>query len=136
MCHLCVRARQNQKKLYLLLPCYRLEGQAQTGRQQWGAIFSAQQPESLILYDAELKGDKIERFGDWKTGPKSLGPYVPYIDNDTSVAMLLRTKSSRYMHGTIVSRQGVPYEEEFNHSPWMEPEAEDSGTVLYWIREN
>ncbi|KAF0310341.1 hypothetical protein FJT64_018636 [Amphibalanus amphitrite] len=115
---------------------YRLEAQAQTGRRQWGGIFTTPQLESLILQGSGPGWSLVEQFGTWNFNDRSIGNEVAYIDQESSLSgMLLRT-SNRDEFGTIVSAVGAPHEGQFLHSPWIEGEMPDSGTVLYWVREN
>ncbi|KAF0302202.1 hypothetical protein FJT64_025690 [Amphibalanus amphitrite] len=116
---------------------YRLEGQAQVDRRQWGGIWLAPRdytftPETDTQRDIAL----VKKFDLWTYGEPSLQKTMPWINVEDFLKgrPLLTTtlKESNNWWGTLLTD---PATTSYQHSPWISAGAPQSGTVLYWMRE-
>ncbi|KAF0311281.1 hypothetical protein FJT64_017883 [Amphibalanus amphitrite] len=116
---------------------YRLEGQAETGRQQWGGIWSSPRVSSLVRYAPDVTTQLVTRFSEWTTTTHTVEDRLPWINvgffTPAYLEYALTTSADGSFWGTLITRTGKGF---YSHSPWMMVEAHDSGTVLYWVREN
>ena len=116
---------------------YRLEGQAQVNRRQWGGIWLAPRdytftPETDTQRDIAL----VVKFNSWTYKKTSLQKTMPWINveyNFNGDPLLTSTlKASGDWWGTLITD---PAKTGWYHSPWISNGAQQSGTVLYWMRE-
>ena len=116
---------------------YRLEAQAQVNRRQWGGIWLAPRhytftPETDTQRDIAL----VKKFNSWTYGKPSLQKTMPWINvEDYLEGMPLLTttlKSSADWWGTLITDPTIT---NYQHSPWISGGAPQSGTILYWMRE-
>ena len=117
--------------------CRRLEGRVETGRRQWGGIWSAPRAGSIVRYGPEVTTHMVSRFSDWESGRHQIENRLPWINTGyftrhQQLHYVFTTTADDGFWGTLISRAGVG----FRHSPWLHGHASDSGNVLYWIREN
>ena len=116
---------------------YRLEGQAQSGRQQLGGIWSA--PRDYQIETESMAQDQVtllKRLGDWPSNTDGIENRIPWINTmgfASGNPLLTTTHDACCWWGTLITNP--PYNNH-GHSPWIKSQANgDSGTVLYWIRE-
>ena len=116
----------------------RLESQAAPNqRRLWGGIWSAPRSGSIVRYGPEVVTQLVKRFNDWEDSSDVLEPRLPWINTGyftghPQTHYVMSTTSDTRFWGTLISKQGIG----FSHSPWMHHFAPQSGTVLYWIKEN
>ncbi|KAF0309461.1 hypothetical protein FJT64_019411 [Amphibalanus amphitrite] len=115
---------------------YRIEAQAETGRQRWGGIWFAPRQYSFV----DETGDQtqirlVRKFDSWDyedSGIEKRMPWLRALDEFTVLTTTGTARGGRW--GTLVLNkvQGSDYK----HAPWISSGARHSGTVLYWMREN
>jgi len=118
---------------------YRIEGQAQKGRQRWGGVWFAPRSysfrhEKLDQTDVSL----VRRFDRWDYKDTGIEKRMPWLNTGArgggTAGPILTTSNGPVGHwwGTIITHPRHPG---YSHSPWIVTQAHHSGTVLYWMRE-
>ncbi|KAF0308451.1 hypothetical protein FJT64_020339 [Amphibalanus amphitrite] len=116
---------------------YRIEAQAETGRQRWGGVWLAPRHYSFVdetggQTDVRL----VRRFDSWYYKDAGLHSRMPWLrgsDYRENAVLSTSKRSSRNWHGTLASHVNAP--ENYRPSPWIDDLAPHSGRVLYWMRE-
>ncbi|KAF0299945.1 hypothetical protein FJT64_027450 [Amphibalanus amphitrite] len=114
---------------------YRIETQAEKGRQQWGGVWLAPRSYSFV-HESPSQTDVavVRKFNGWNYHDNGIERRMPWVHTAGGQPAVLTTSASPSSSwwGTMVTFHGSGG---FDHSPWIHPESTRSGTVLYWIRE-
>ncbi|KAF0296345.1 hypothetical protein FJT64_006265 [Amphibalanus amphitrite] len=115
---------------------YRIETQAEKGRQRWGGIWFAPKHYSFVDETAlQTNVSLMKRFDVWVYQSEGIKRRMPWINtwgyHEFKPVLTTATKDVNFW-GTLVTHSS---EVRFSPSPWHPPSARDSGTVLYWMRE-
>ena len=116
---------------------YRIETQAEKGRQRWGGVWFAPRRYSFIDETAtQTDVSLVRRFDNWVYHEKGIKRRMPWINtygyHDMKPILTTGTTGTNFW-GTMVTHASYPH---YSNSPWFHPHASDSGTVLYWMRED
>ena len=115
---------------------YRIEAQAETGRRRWGGVWLAPRHYSFVdETGSQTEVRLVRRFDLWTYGDRGIGwrmPWLKFEFRDNVVLTTSKTSGSR-VWGTLASHRNAGGD--YQHSPWIDEEATDSGNVLYWMRE-
>ena len=115
--------------------CLRLEGQTETGRRQWGGIWSSPRPASIVRHAPDVVTQLTSRFSRWSDSSEAPENRLPWINTGyfpigTQMEFVLTTTADSSFWGSLITRPSG-----WKHSPWMRHFATQSGNVLYWIKE-
>ncbi|KAF0303276.1 hypothetical protein FJT64_024751 [Amphibalanus amphitrite] len=114
---------------------YRIEAQVETGRQRWGGVWLAPRHYSFI-HESPSQTDVtiVRKFDEWEYKDIGIEKRMPWLSTDSAHDAVLTTSASVSVEwwGTLVSHKTHTY---YKHSPWLNGEAMNSGTMLYWMRE-
>ena len=116
---------------------YRIETQAENGRQRWGGIWFAPRPYSFVdETGSQTDVSLARRFDKWNYHDNGIKERMPWINTGGHHAMLpvLTTTAPSYKNwwGTLVANA----DHSGTGTPWIHREAPSSGTVLYWMKED
>ncbi|KAF0304483.1 hypothetical protein FJT64_023658 [Amphibalanus amphitrite] len=114
---------------------YRIEAQAQTGRRRWGGVWFAPRSYSFLHETpGQTEVSIVRKFDKWAYKDSGIEKRMPWLNTGGTDHAVLTTSKNPWSGwwGTLVT---VKTNSEFQHSPWIHPEAVQSGTVLYWLRE-
>ncbi|KAF0296070.1 hypothetical protein FJT64_006456 [Amphibalanus amphitrite] len=116
---------------------YRIETQAETGRQRWGGVWLAPRYYSFVdETGAQTDVRLVRRFDRWTYKDLGIEQRMPWLriqGGDTTVLTTSDALGANWW-GTLVTHK-LETTTNYRHSPWISPEALNSGTVLYWMRE-
>ena len=114
---------------------YRIETQAEVARQQWGGVWLAPRGYSFV-HESPSQTDVsvVRKFNKWNYHGNGIEKRMPWVNVAGGEPGLLTTSASASSSwwGTLVTYHGSGG---FDHSPWIHPDPQRSGTVLYWLRE-
>ena len=116
---------------------YRIETQAEKGRQRWGGIWFAPRHYSFVdETGSQTEVRLVRRFDQWSYKDLGIERRMPWLRVHGGDTTVLTTNGAHSAHwwGTLVTHPHATANP-CQHSPWMEPEAVHSGSVLYWMRE-
>ncbi|KAF0295229.1 hypothetical protein FJT64_000668 [Amphibalanus amphitrite] len=114
---------------------YRIEAQAQAGRRRWGGVWFAPRSYSFVHETSSQTDVSIVRmFNNWAYKNRGIEKRMPWLNTGGLQPGVLTTSASPNSNwwGTLVTYETTT---SYQHSPWIHPEAPQSGTVLYWVRE-
>ena len=116
---------------------YRIESQAEKGRQRWGGVWFAPRHYSFVdETGTQTDVSLVRRFDDWMYKGDGIKKRMPWINtggkNPYKMHPVLTTASRTEWWGTLVTHHTYT---RHNHSPWYNPDVVHSGTMLYWMRE-
>ena len=117
---------------------YRIETEAQKGRQRWGGVWLAPRKYSFTHDSANQTSVRmLEKFNNWhygKRGPQRRMPWIDIQRKGSGYAVLTTSKNSNSnWWGTLVTDERM---KSYRHSPWIAKGSRHSGTILYWMRED
>ncbi|KAF0299256.1 hypothetical protein FJT64_027949 [Amphibalanus amphitrite] len=118
---------------------YRIETQAEKSRQRWGGVWFAPQNYSFVHENPDqTEVFNVKRFDKWTYKANGIKRRMPWLNmhvrgSGNEPAVLTTGDASTNVWGTLLNDEGKTT---YQHSPWIHPEAQQSGTVLYWMREN
>ncbi|KAF0311454.1 hypothetical protein FJT64_017711 [Amphibalanus amphitrite] len=116
---------------------YRIESQAEKGRQRWGGVWFAPKHYSFVdETGTQTEVSLVRRFDDWIYKGDGIKRRMPWIntggENPYRMHPVLTTASKTEWWGTLATHHTYT---RHNHSPWYNPNVVHSGTMLYWMRE-
>ncbi|KAF0291065.1 hypothetical protein FJT64_010775 [Amphibalanus amphitrite] len=116
---------------------YRIETQAEKGRQRWGGVWVAPRHYSFMAeYPDQTEVICVRKFDKWvykSTGINKRMPWLHMLNADVGNSpTVLTTNKPGYTWGILLYDEGTT---NYQHSPWSHKDATNSGKVLYWMRE-
>ena len=118
---------------------YRIETQAEKSRQRWGGVWFAPNNYSFVHEKPDqTEVFSVKRFDKWTYKANGIKRRMPWLNmhargSGNEPAVLTTGDTSTNVWGTMLNDE---LNTGYQHSPWIHPEAQQSGTVLYWMREN
>ncbi|KAF0297395.1 hypothetical protein FJT64_005098 [Amphibalanus amphitrite] len=119
---------------------YRIETQAEKGRQRWGGVWFAPRSYSFVREAPDQTHVfLVKRFDKWKHKVSGIRRRMPWLNmhvrgggSGDDPAVLTTAAPTGDGWGTLLEDEGHGA---WHHSPWISPEAKNTGKVLYWMRE-
>ena len=116
---------------------YRIEAQAQAGRRRWGGVWFAPRRYSFVDETGSQTDVRlVRRFDKWDYKDTGIERRMPWLRAEGGDHSVLTTTAKQGIHwwGTLASHRNAAGG--YQHSPWVHQLATQSGTVLYWMRED
>ena len=114
---------------------YRIEAQAKTGRRRWGGVWLAPRGYSFVHETpSQTEVSLVRMFDNWDYKNEGIEKRMPWLNTGGIKHAVLTTSENpqAYWWGTLVTHEATTG---YHHSPWIQPEAAQSGVVRYWVRE-